>query len=307
MVGWHHWLNRLEFKQIPRDSEGQGSLGCYSPWSHKESDTTEWLKNYNNPSKTLQTAKNPNILLRVKKLGRRDPSHCFIFPQRWLFSSFILLSLSSSLSISLEISLSSERVSDMWPPRALHRGGFLSCTRPTRKMKVKVAQLSPTLPNPMDYTVHGILQARILKWVTFPFSRGSSQSRDQTQVFRIAGEFFTSWTTREALGPLGKQVRNDQWHVCSMTLTMNLGKKGREMANIKCLTLFVVHGGSDGKESACHVGDLGSIPVGEIPWRRKWQPTPVFLPVESPWTEKPDRLQSGAGGGVTKSRTQLRD
>ena len=47
--------------------------------------------------------------------------------------------------------------------------------------------------------------------------------------------------------------------------------------------------------------------VGEIPWRRKWQPTPVFLPVESPWTEKPDRLQSGAGGGVTKSRTQLRD
>ena len=79
------------------------------------------------------------------------------------------------------------------------------------------------------------------------------------------------------------------------------------MANIKCLTLFVVHGGSDGKESACHVGDLGSIPVGEIPWRRKWQPTPVFLPVESPWTEKPDRLQSGAGGGVTKSRTQLRD
>ena len=130
---------------------------------------------------------NPNILLRVKKLGRRDPSHCFIFPQRWLFSSFILLSLSSSLSISLEISLSSERVSDMWPPRALHRGGFLSCTRPTRKMKVKVAQLSPTLPNPMDYTVHGILQARILKWVTFPFSRGSSQSRDQTQVFRIAG------------------------------------------------------------------------------------------------------------------------
>ena len=119
--------------------------------------------------------------MRVKKLGRRDPSHCFIFPQRWLFSSFILLSLSSSLSISLEISLSSERVSDMWPPRALRRGGFLSCTRPTRKMKVKVAQSSPTLPNPMDYTVHGILQARILEWVAFPFSRGSSQSRDQTR------------------------------------------------------------------------------------------------------------------------------
>ena len=47
----------------------------------------------------------------------------------------------------------------------------------------------------MDYTVHGILQARILEWVAFPFSKGSSQPRDQTQVSRIAGGFFTSWAT----------------------------------------------------------------------------------------------------------------
>ena len=40
--------------------------------------------------------------------------------------------------------------------------------------------------------VHGILQARILEWVTVPFSRGSSQPRDQTQVSHIAGRFFTS-------------------------------------------------------------------------------------------------------------------
>ena len=41
-------------------------------------------------------------------------------------------------------------------------------------------------------------------------------------------------------------------------------------------------GGSDGKESACNVGDSGLIPwVGKISWRRKWQPTPVFLPGES--------------------------
>ena len=39
---------------------------------------------------------------------------------------------------------------------------------------------------------HGILQARILEWVAFPFSRGSSQPKDQTQVSRIAGGFFTS-------------------------------------------------------------------------------------------------------------------
>ena len=41
-------------------------------------------------------------------------------------------------------------------------------------------------------TVHGILQARILEWVAFPFSRGSSQPRDRTQVSHIAGRFFTS-------------------------------------------------------------------------------------------------------------------
>ena len=44
-------------------------------------------------------------------------------------------------------------------------------------LKVKVAQSCPTLCNPMDYTVHGILQARVLEWVAFPFSRGSSQPR----------------------------------------------------------------------------------------------------------------------------------
>ena len=65
-------------------------------------------------------------------------------------------------------------------------------------MKVKVAQLCPTFYDPMDYRVHVNLQARILEWVAFPFSRGSSQSRGQTQVSRIAGEFFTSWATREA-------------------------------------------------------------------------------------------------------------
>ena len=65
------------------------------------------------------------------------------------------------------------------------------------QLKVKVALSCPTLCDPVDYTVRGILQARILEWVAFPFSRGSSQPRDQTQVSRIAGRFFTSWATRE--------------------------------------------------------------------------------------------------------------
>ena len=66
-------------------------------------------------------------------------------------------------------------------------------------MKVKVTQSCPSLCDLMDYTVHGILQARIPERVAFPFSRGSSQPMDQTQVSRIAGGFFTSWATKEAL------------------------------------------------------------------------------------------------------------
>ena len=47
MAGWPHQLNGHEFEQAPGDSEGQGSLGCYSPWGRKELDTTERLKNNN--------------------------------------------------------------------------------------------------------------------------------------------------------------------------------------------------------------------------------------------------------------------
>ena len=46
-------------------------------------------------------------------------------------------------------------------------------------------------------TVHGILQARILEWAAFSFSRGSPQPKGRTQVSRTAGGFFTSWATRE--------------------------------------------------------------------------------------------------------------
>ena len=52
-------------------------------------------------------------------------------------------------------------------------------------------------------------------------------------------------------------------------------------------------GGSDGKASAYSVGDLGLIPgLGRSPGGGHSNPTPVFLPGESPWTEKPGGLQS---------------
>ena len=108
------------------------------------------------------------------------------------------------------------------------------------KVKMKVTQSCLTLCDSLDYTVHGLLQARILNWVAFPFSKGSSQPRDwtpglphcrrilyqlsdqgsprtlewvaypfsrgssqprnQTGVSCIAGGLFTSWATREAHG-----------------------------------------------------------------------------------------------------------
>ena len=83
---------------------------------------------------------------------------------------------------------------------AIKRNTFQSflVRRMNLKVKVKVTLLCLTLCNSMHYTVHGILQVRILEWVAFPFSRRSSQPKDGTQVSHIPGGFLTSWVTREA-------------------------------------------------------------------------------------------------------------
>ena len=78
-------------------------------------------------------------------------------------------------------------------PKSLSK---ISCHWSSFIVKWEVVQVCPTLGDPMDYTVHGILQARILEWVAVPFSRGSSQPRDRTQVFHITGRFFTSWAIK---------------------------------------------------------------------------------------------------------------
>ena len=131
--------------------------------------------------------------------------------------------------------------------------------------EAKVPQSCPTLCDPMDYTVHGILQPRILGsivtylplgflWLAFkgkllsynsvtgsdgsppiPFSRGSSQPRDWTLVSRIAGGFFTSWATH-------------------LLITNNRFLSFSSLSPYKSFLR-----GSAGKESACSVGDLGSI------------------------------------------------
>ena len=78
-----------------------------------------------------------------------------------------------------------------WRP-SLPSQRLMSPSLYTPDNEVKITQSCLTLCDFIDCTVHGILQARILEWVAFPFSRGSSQPRDQTQISLIAGGFFNS-------------------------------------------------------------------------------------------------------------------
>ena len=71
-------------------------------------------------------------------------------------------------------------------------------------MSVGITQSCPTLCDPMDCSlpgssVHGILQARTLKWIAIPFSGGSSWPKDRARVSCSAGRFFIVWATRDAL------------------------------------------------------------------------------------------------------------
>ena len=87
----------------------------------------------------------------------------------------------------------------------------------------EVAQLCLTLRDPMDcslpgFSVHAILQARILEWVAIPSSRGSSQPRNQTKSC-IAGRFFTSWATRKS-SLVAQMVKSPpaMWETCVWSL-----------------------------------------------------------------------------------------
>ena len=86
-------------------------------------------------------------------------------------------------------------------------------------LKVKVTRSCPTVCDPKNYTVHGILQARILEWVAFPFSKRYSQPRDRTQVSCIAGGFFISWATREALPCLAPTMKEGKaWRMIMLNV-----------------------------------------------------------------------------------------
>jgi len=114
----------------------------------------------------------------------------------WLCFKKVLIMKRGGHDLATEQQVMKNLSSSIWPG---HVGLCPPCSwQGDSKVKGKVAKSCPTLWDPTDYRVHGILQARILEWVASPFSGGSSQSRDQTQVCRIAGGFFTSWDTTGA-------------------------------------------------------------------------------------------------------------
>ena len=102
------------------------------------------------------------------------------------------------------------------------------CLECFQSLYVKWESLSHIqLCDPRDYTVHGMLQAWILEWVAFPFSRGSSQPSNWTGVSHIAGRFFTNWATREALRPCKDKYKLKRKYFNKLVpLTSNFSGRG---------------------------------------------------------------------------------
>ena len=98
----------------------------------------------------------------------------------------------------------------------------------SEKAKVLVAQLCPSVCDPMDCSppgssVHGTLQAAILEWVAIPFSRGSFQPRDWTWVFCTTDIFFTIWATREAHR---SEIKSSVKRTCSVSESYYRAQEG---------------------------------------------------------------------------------
>ena len=166
-----------------------------------------------------------------------------------------------------------------------------------------VTQLCPTLCYSMDgslrdSSVHGILQARILEWVAMPSSRGSSQPRSRTLVsciFCTGRRILYQCATCEDYELGGHYRRSGLSNCINLSLFCScsvflkyLQPKGPPQ-NIGALT---------GQCKSCK--RCGVDPwVGKVPCKRKWQPTPVFLPRKS----HGQRLLAHRLCGVTESDT----
>ena len=171
----------------------------------------------------------------------------------------------------------------------------------TNPVKVKVAQSCLTLCDPMDYIVHGILQAGMLEWVAFPFSSRSSWPRNQTGVSCIADGFFTNWANDKPRQHIKKQRHHfadkdlhsqscgfssshvwmwDSDHkegwvlknwcfqivVLEKTLESPLNCKEIKLVNPKGNQPWIFIGRTDAEAPILWPPDVNSWPIGKKPW-----------------------------------------
>ena len=185
-------------------------------------------------------------------------------------------------------------------------------------MKVKsqseVSQSCPTLSDPMDCSppgssVHGIFQARVLEWGAIALSGSVSQSCpnlcDLMDCSRqaplmspaLAGGFFNHY--HHLRSPFYTQdfpdSSADEESACNAEDSSSIPGSGRSPGEGTgyplpySWTSLVVQSVKNPPAKQVTWFDLW---VGKIPWRRAWQPTPAFLPGDSPWTGEPGMLWS---------------
>ena len=127
-----------------------------------------------------------------------------------------------------------------------------------KKKKLKVAQSWLILCNPRDYTVHGILQTRILEWVAFPFSGGSSQPRSKTQFSCIAGRFFFFFFQLSHRG----SPRTVEWVACPFC---SISSQPRNQTTVCCIAVNSLPTKLSGKP----IKSMNQ--VNWKWWNRRWQ------------------------------------
>ena len=273
MVGWHHQLNGHEFGQTLADGEGQGSLSCCSPWGRKELDTNEWLNN--NWTKMART------WLISDSISNFCPGFQFRIHHR-----------KQGTSLVAQLIKNLPAIRETWVRS-------LGWKDPLEKGK---ATHSSILAWRIPWTiVHGVAQS----WKQlsdFHFYRKQNMHPKPVTgmlCFRSAASSFPTppASVRTHLEPCLSPLKSPPALLClPWSLCQNASGSGWLRCYSKlwieslCFSSPGLPRGCTGKESACWCRRCGFDPwVGKIPWRRKWQPIPAFLPGKS------HRLRSLAG------------
>ena len=132
-------------------------------------------------------------------------------------------------------------------------GSQLPLTTKSVSCSVMSDSLQPMDYSPPGYSFHGIPQARTLEWVAIPFSKGSSQPRNRTQVPCIAGRFFTIWATRKSRLNLitlqrlhlqiplhlGLELQHMNWRMCNIQFLAGLDFQDLFSEKSKMQNLFI--------------------------------------------------------------------